>query len=498
MKAENGVRIYQNEKEYLMGKKVYLNYLVAGCLLLAVKIAGAEDRPASIFPLQVEQDRLVDSAGRQVILRGVNAGGRSKLPPFYPFDPDPDFETALEKYADQIQALGFNVVRLLIIYEAGEPVRGQYDEDYLRKYDRMVSAFSRRGIYIIIDSHQDLYSRRLCGDGLPDWALSEQYRNQPQHADCKLWSLRYFTNPVATTADRFWSNEDGIVDSYAAFFKMLAERYKNEPAVLGFEPVNEPFPGFRGMANYPEWYQEGLFALYRKVAEAVQSVEQRYLIFADLCPLENQGAWNLNLKKPELKNLVLAPHYYDTGTFGIALSPGGDQWLMRRGLKRDRALGDFWNAPVLVTEYGISPKLKNAPEYIGELYAVFDELNLSGTFWEASMSQTIWNLENTSILAPDGSVRGKALVLDRPYPRAVGGVIRKFSFDPETKKLELSWQENPEIKLPTEIYLPGRIYSSRPEISLEPGGDFKYIPDYQGLVIYPIKENSLRYLRVRP
>lgn len=462
--------------------------------------AAAADTPSSdpLPGIHASGERLVDSLGRQVILRGVNAGGRSKLPPFFPFDPTPDFETALNRYADNIAALGFNVVRLLVIYEAAEPIRGQYNEEYLQGYDRMVQAMGRRGIRVIVDSHQDVFSRRFCGDGFPDWALFPEDQKRPTNADCKLWSLRYFWPTVAKNEDRLWQNQDGVMDSYVAFFKMLAERYRGEPAVIGFEPMNEPFPGAWGFAHYSEWYQTQLFALYEKVGQAVSAVDPRYLIFADICPLENQGAWNTRRPGPKLPNLVLTPHYYDAGTFGKSLAPGGDQWFMRRGLKRHLRLGNFWNAPVLITEYGISPLFKTAPAYINKLYAVFDELQLSGTFWEASISSTIWNQENTSLFNPDGSKRPGTPYLDRPYPRAVAGVIRYFKFDPQDGRFEMEWTEDPKITAPTELYLPERLYHQSPKVQLDPPGPSRFDPMERTLFIESSLRDGSRKLVVSP
>jgi endoglycosylceramidase len=448
--------------------------------------------------IMVEGERLVDDQGRQIILRGICCGTRSKLPPFYPFEPEPDFDTALERYANAVQSLGFNVVRLLVIYEAAEPERGSYDEEYLTHYDKMVRAFADRGIYVIVDSHQDLFSRRFCGDGFPDWALPEEYRKMPQHADCRYWSLKYFTRPVAKSFDRLYSNEKGIRDSYSAFFGMMAGRYRDAPAVIGFEPMNEPFPGLQGFIDYSGFYKE-LFELYDAVEEAIHSVEGRYLIFTDICPLENTtGAWNAHLPRPKIVNLVLAPHYYDPGTFGISLSKGGDKWMMKIGLSNHVEIGSAWNAPVLVTEYGISPIIKRAHEYINELYAVLDELCLSGTFWEASMSTTLWNMENTSVFEPDGSIRGSAYALDRPYPRKVAGIIESFSFDPETRRFKLTWAESGSINLPSEIYLPIRLYGYKPEIHLEPKSEFSIDTEASVLSIFPLDQETRRKVIITP
>jgi len=454
-----------------MTKRILTAASAIAFLLAAPISVSAGSNPAGI---RVEGVRFVDGAGREVILRGVNAGGRSKLPPFYPFEAKPDFQAGLEKYADGIRDMGFNVVRMLVIYEAAEPERGKYDEEYLKKYDAMVGAFSRRGIYVIVDSHQDLFSRRFCGDGFPDWALPEKYRSMPAHADCKNWGLRDFTWPVASTLDDFWSGKDGVQESYAAFFKMLAERYKDEPAVIGFEPINEPFPGNRGRLSIGWWYEHQLFPLYKRVADATQSVDKRFLIFADICPLENPRLWSTRRPRPDIKNLVYAPHYYDLGTFGILSESGLEKKFMRGGLKKQTKQRDFWNAPMLVGEYGISPLHKSAARYLTNLYSVFDALKISGTFWEASMSAVIWNMENTSVFNPDGTVRPAARSLDRPYPRAVAGTIKSFAFDPEGPKFELTWQEQPGISAPTEIYLPRAIFTDSPKVSLEPGADFEF------------------------
>src|SRR5580698_5064030 len=66
-----------------------------------------------------------DDLGRVRIFRGANVSGRSKLPPFLPFD-DPT-------YFDPLAAWGWNAVRLLVMWEALEPDRGVYDDAYLGK-----------------------------------------------------------------------------------------------------------------------------------------------------------------------------------------------------------------------------------------------------------------------------------------------------------------------------------------------------------------------------
>ena len=467
-------------------------------LMLAAPAMRAQALPADPSTIHTQGMRFLDAAGREIILRGANTGGRSKLPPFIPFEPVPNFDSALNQYADGVQALGFNVVRLLIIYEAAEPQRGKYDKEYLKKYDRMVAAFGSRGIRVIVDAHQDLFSRRFCGDGFPDWTLPEKYRSLPQHADCKNWGLRDFTWPVTDTLEQFWSNRGGVQDNYIAFFKMLAERYQDDPMVIGFEPINEPFPGSVGRLSLGWFYKNQLFPLYEKVGQAVQAVNPRYLIFADIVPLENIGMWTSHRPRPALKNLVFAPHYYDFGTYGMVATSKFEQAFMHSGLARHQALQKAWDTPILVGEFGASPLMKGAAAYLGSLYDKFDDLKFSGTYWECSMSGTIWNLENTSCFNPDGSLRPAAAALDRPYPRAVAGKINRFSFDAKSGKFQLTWDEDPGISLPTEIYLPARIYPDEPKINLEPAGKFDWDQSRRILSISPLEKSAERKIIIVP
>ena len=83
--------------------------------------------PVDAGALRVEDRRILDDLDREVLLRGANAGGRSKFAPYSPFDYD-DFDSALEVYMDRPAAWGFSVLRVPFSWAAAEPEQGLWDE----------------------------------------------------------------------------------------------------------------------------------------------------------------------------------------------------------------------------------------------------------------------------------------------------------------------------------------------------------------------------------
>jgi hypothetical protein len=137
-------------------------------------------------------------------------------------------------------------------------------------------------------------------------------------------------------------------------------------------------------------------------------------------------------------------------------------------------------------------------EYLTRLYTVFDELQLSGTIWEASMSDVLWNMRNKAIMEPDGTIKPAALAIDRPYPRAVAGRIELFVFQPEDRRFDLIWTESPQLDAPTEVYLPRRFYPDSPRVHAEPEASFTFDPDTRVLSIPTLRKEVRRRVLVTP
>lgn len=112
----------------------------------------------------------VDSLGRERYFHGVNAV--VKGPPWHPsidrFDPaislsEEDFEI--------MKDMGFTVIRLGFMWAGFEPTRGAYNTTYLNIMKSIAATAAKFGIYTLIDMHQDVFSDRFCGEGVPSWAV---------------------------------------------------------------------------------------------------------------------------------------------------------------------------------------------------------------------------------------------------------------------------------------------------------------------------------------
>ena len=69
--------------------------------------------------------------------------------------------------------LGLNQVRLGVMWEAVETSPGVYNETYLKRINDTINALGEKGIYTLVDTHQDVLARVICGEGMPDFYAKE-------------------------------------------------------------------------------------------------------------------------------------------------------------------------------------------------------------------------------------------------------------------------------------------------------------------------------------
>ena len=429
-------------------------------LVLALPIAASCDvkpaeRVCTIAPQQADF-RLVaagtefhDSLGRVVFLRGVDAGGRSKFAPYLPFDFGSDFQGSLAKYMDRAASWGIDVMRVPFTWAALEPVQGQDDAQWLARYDAIIDAAWARGIWSVIDFHQDVYSENLCGDDFPGWTLS----NPPApHHDCPQWQFEYFNDDgVKVAFDAFWAPSSPVMTAYMAMWDRMIARYKDKPGVLGFEPINEP--GW-GSADPNAFSAGALSAFYAQIVPHMRGLAPASLVFVDPVGLDGISQ-TTSLARPPGDGVVFAPHFYPLTNNPDAVLDDMMRW---------RDVGAAWKAPTFVGEFGASHDFESTLPLMRGVFDSFDALGMSGSEWEYSVAAEPWNSESDSIVAGDGTEYPVAQAVIRPFARAVSGSSIAGGFDASTSTYTLAFTPGANV---TVISLPARAYPSGFDVSLE-------------------------------
>jgi endoglycosylceramidase len=411
-------------------------------------------------PLRAEGRLLLDEQGRRVTLRGVNAGGRSKFAPYSPFDYSDDFDAALEVYLDRAAGWRIDVLRVPFSWEGFEPSRGQPDEDALARYDALLDGAYARGLWTIVDFHQDVYASPFCGDGFPPWTLDDP--GEP-HWDCHDWYNGYFfDDEVQAAFDRFWADApagdatEGVRTAFGQLWDGVVDRHADRPGVIGYEVLNEPS---WGNADSEVWAADTLAPFYEELAARLQARDPGALIFFDATGYDAVTT-STDMPRPAGDNLVFAPHFYDPT---LVVGDGPTVADVDERLGDWAAVGAAWDLPVLIGEFGLQPHREGVTEFIREHYEAFDALGLHATCWEYSASEALWNYEDLSLVEPDGAPRSSLLdAAVRPYVRALAGELEALTYDHESGALTLRYSG--EVGGVSEIALPAALYPADVEL----------------------------------
>jgi endoglucanase len=217
--------------------------------------------------LRTAGNQIVDQHGAAVRLRGVGVGGWLNMENFITgYSANESlmrstvravlgaeryelfFERLLTAFFDEADAgvladNGMNCVRLPVNYRHFEDDSRpfEFNREGLRHLDRAVGACARLGIYSVIDLH-----------ALPG------AQNQHWHSD----------NPTHRAA--FWDHPH-FQDRVVAMWEVIADHYRDNPWVAGYNPINEPADESRAVVG----------PFYRRLVEAIRKVDGDHILFLD-------------------------------------------------------------------------------------------------------------------------------------------------------------------------------------------------------------------------
>ncbi|MCP3968048.1 MAG: cellulase family glycosylhydrolase [Lentisphaerae bacterium] len=439
------------------------------------------------------QDKVLrDNTGREMYFRGWNISGNTKLVEngFKPYRNLKDAEVDLTRIR---QETGANLIRFCVAWEGVNPDVDQIDYKYLDDVIAQMKIAISKGMYVLIDYHEDLYSRYLfnqnswhTGNGAPAY-LVQGYPKEYAGPICTNWSQHLLTNGAIRLAFRnFWNNVDFITKNGAkqpqdCFLFQLdaALRYIGESLnanemshIVGVDPFNEPVDGGMDGLSPKEWTNQKLWPFYLKCRKVMDySGWYNKLLYAE--PLV---FWNSNIgfvcpatgsklldDVPE-RGFVLNVHMYDAARRSWNFkNPYSSCYFKNYDDMRD--FGRYMKMPVLVSEFGMANGGIGAKDPAAMLSAMYQAMEttasgkapikpdfyvqpLSGTQWQWDYyynhhneyqnfnpkklitATDAWNEEDFSVVKDYGqNYNYNKYVFCRAYPRRVQGDIISFYYN---------------------------------------------------------------------
>ncbi|MBX3098269.1 MAG: cellulase family glycosylhydrolase [Salinibacterium sp.] len=331
-----------------------------------------EPRPASFDGFVRAKDaRLIDGSGRELLLRGVGLGNWM-LPEGYMwrFGPGAESPREIERLTERllgvsgaegfwdrfranfiteadialIAASGFDHVRLpinsrIIQDESGAPIDAGYD-----MIDRLIEWCRTHKLWVLLDLH-----------GAPGGQTGTNIDDSPRNLPELFMEPRYRDLTL-----RLWSD--------------LAQRYRHETVVLGYDLLNEPLPN-----DWQHTYASALAELYRDLTREIRAVDPDHLIVYEGAHWATN--WDIFTEVWDDNSLLQFHKYWsspDTGSLSVYLET------------RDR-LG----LPIYMGEGG-----ENTLEWLYAAFRLYESHGIGWNFWPWKKIDT--RTSPASIVAPAG------------------------------------------------------------------------------------------------
>jgi endoglycosylceramidase len=410
----------------------------------------------------------VDSDGRVRIFHGTNAV--YKVAPFVPILDEWDVLNSLAPADMALMAsLGFNVVRLGVLWQATFPTPGQLNSTYLGIMRGLVDTLGSYGIYTIVDAHQDLISPFFCGEGFPDWAVAPSNLSRalfpfPSPVNLLGAHVSFLPNGYAnyTTCDaavsdfsEFYASIESnsawggfygspeLRSGFAAHWNAVAAAFNGSTSVLAYELLNEPWAGdlysnpalalVAGLAD-----RENLAPLYAEAYAAVRQADPAAIVMYERVVTEsllNQSSGfssgpggpgadaqqafayhiyclNQNTTNGDITNVTSCADYLE-GAFVVAAA----DWKSIGG-------GHF------MTEFGAVGGGPTSAAALTAQTTLADAMLESWSYWtwKSYEDVTTQNPVSETLFWPNGTMQtDKVAALSRTYAQAIAGVPGSIS-----------------------------------------------------------------------
>lgn len=252
--------------------------------------------------------------------------------------------------------------------------------------------------------------------------------------------------------ENYWVDKDNMQEKYLDAWKVIWDRYKDEPFVIAYDLVNEPRKHSMDI-TYHDLTNEYLVPNYQMLVDEAQKVNrEKYCMVQTIFMNKGDkinGSQYAPIEKPIAReNLLFAPHIYQE-----------NKHLVKPTLLRFSKESDFLNAPVFIGEWGFPTFTSTDTTMTGRLgqlnymdfymrtAELFDSLGYNTIKAWFSGNPKMQNFlpggPSTWAIFSDnnavGNVERKYIVdiIARPYPQAIAGDLYSFKYDFATRCLDI-------------------------------------------------------------
>lgn len=234
---------------------------------------------------------------------------------------------------DNIKNMGMNFVRVPILYLGLMDKFGNWKADPWSRLDWLVSNAAARGIYVLLDLHGTFGAQNTFDN-------SGEANSNPQ----------------------LWANVT-YQDRTVALWQGIAAHFKGNPAVAGYDLLNEPDKVGKDQLNN----------FYNRLYTAIRAIDPDHIIYVE-------AAWDWNQLYPPTQfgwtNVVYELHYYAMGP-GQASDWNAQNALIDGAIQGIRDHQAQWNVPVFAGEFCVFDFNDLWAKFLGGLNSV----NASWTNW---------------------------------------------------------------------------------------------------------------------
>ena len=330
---------------------IYLYGMIIGFSLIHFDFTAYADTQETKIGQEDGMERFLKADGRVlrnnsgkgeiVTLRGTNAGGwqvmESWMCPTDAVDQKTTIETFTERFGqeiaeglikiyeqtwwkkqdfDNVEKLNFNVLRLPISYLNLLDEGGMLKKDTLATYDWFVHECEIRDIYVILDLH-----------------AAPGSQNGKDHSG-------------DTSGSKLFSNET-YQNQTVSLWEQLAEHYKDNPTIAGYDLLNEP----EGTEEEKAPWGAVQLPFYDRLYKAIRAIDPDHLIILESIweprdmPSPSKFGW---------ENVMYQYHFYGWD--------GTDNAAKQRSFTNSKVINNNqakFDVPVLIGEFTLFDKLQS-------------------------------------------------------------------------------------------------------------------------------------------